>query len=66
VSGGYITALRRTEIYLSDSVSLDIDIAGTIESPSEISYPLLFPDITFLDITPDEHEMIRDGKNLPK
>jgi tRNA pseudouridine55 synthase len=66
VSGGYITALRRTEIYPSDSVSLDIDIAGTIESPSEISYPLLFPDITFLDITPDEYEMIRDGKNLPK
>ncbi len=62
ITGGYISELRRTHIYLWESLSLDVSSAHPIETPCEISYSKLFPTIHTIDITAEQYADILNGK----
>lgn len=59
--GGYITALRRTEIELPDGIRLERSHMSTFEDPQTIPYSFIFPTIHTIDISVDIYHDLLNG-----
>ena len=64
IPGGYITQLRRTDIYLNNGITLSEDTACTLENISSLPYSYIFPTIHTIDISEQRYTDLLNGKSI--